>query len=176
MKYALRFALFASLAGVLACPKDKEKPPVDTVPTVKADTPPTDLSNLQSNIPAAEPDTHTAPKLPTAEPGQAAPAIPMAPDALMEVVNRETSQSVTRFCFTERGLKQDPTLRGAVTMVVTVARAGITDAKVEADRWTSNIGKQVNACLNEKTKDAWKLSPGLVRAGKYQVPLRFTGG
>ena len=88
----------------------------------------------------------------------------------------EREQAFTKFCYQEKGQKSDPNLRGAVTMVVTVGARGITDAKVAASNWSSNAGRQVNACLDEKAKDAWKLAAGAVRAGKYQVPLQFSGG
>ena len=92
----------------------------------------------------------------------------------MEAVERE--QAFSNFCYREFGLKSDPQLRGGVAMLVTVGRNGVTAARVAADSWTSNIGKSVNQCLNERAADAWKVAPGEVRAGTYQVDLRFTGG
>jgi hypothetical protein len=175
------FRLLAAIplwAVLAACPGDK-KETADTpvaADTTPADTTPVDLSSIKTDIPPADPDTHKAPVLPREPRTRTEAPIPAAPQALMEVVQREQSQSVTRFCFTERGLKSDPQLRGSVVILVTVNASGVSDARVGASNWTSRAaGQQVNACLNEKTKQAWRLEPGAVRPGRYQVPLQFAG-
>ena len=160
--------LFALLAAVVACPGEKKVVKKDTIPL---DTMPADLSGVQTNLPAAAPDTFQRQKLPTATPGGR--SIPSAPPALMEAVQR--SQSVTKFCFQEKGQKADPSLRGNVAMVVTVGASGITAAKVGDSNWSSSSGREVNACLNERTSQAWKLAPGAVPNGTYSVQLSFTG-
>jgi hypothetical protein len=91
----------------------------------------------------------------------------------MEAVSRE--RSFSRFCYQEFGQKVDPALTGGVALVVTVGAAGITDAKVASDSWSSNAGKSVNRCLDEKAGSAWKLAGGAVSAGKYVVRMTFTG-
>ena len=157
--------------ALIGCPKDDDENaqiPVDTIPR---DTAPVDLSSIQPDLPPAAPDTFTPPRPePTPRPAR----IPAAPAALMEAVERE--QAFSNFCYREFGLKSDPQLRGGVAMLVTVGRNGVTAARVEADSWSSNIGKAVNQCLNERAANAWKVAPGEVRAGTYQVDLRFTGG
>ena len=166
------------LLGVVACPKDKKGAPSDSVavaPPLVADTTPTDLSAVPTNLPPAAPDTFKRlplPKAPAREP--AAPSYPQAPSALMDAVQR--SQTVSKFCYQEFGQKVDPSLRGGVAMLVTVGEKGITDARVANDNWSSRTGKAVNECLNEKAKLAWKLTPGDVKSGKYYVQLAFTGG
>jgi hypothetical protein len=157
--------------ALLGCPKDDDEAsqvPVDTIPR---DTTPIALDTLTSTLPPVEPDTFTPPPRQTA---QAPARVPPAPAALMEAVERE--QAFSNFCYREFGLKSDPQLRGGVAMLVTVGRNGVAAARVEADTWSSNIGKAVNQCLNEKAASAWKIAPGEVRAGTYQVDLRFTGG
>lgn len=154
------------LAVLAACPRDKKK---DAPPPPSQDTTPVNLDSLQSAIPPAAPDTFTAPT-----PRHAArtrPRIPDAPPALVEAVERE--QSFSRFCYQEYGQKADPTLAGGVAMIVTVGSAGITDARVQDDTWSSKAGRAVNECLDEKAAGAWKPAPGAVRPGKYVVQLSF---
>lgn len=162
-----RTVLFSLLVATLACPGEKKAAPRDTTPL---DTMPTDLSGVTTNLPEAAPDTFVRQKLPTQAAGRSTPP---APPALMEAVQR--SQSVTKFCFQEKGQKSDPSLRGNVAMAVTVGAGGITAAKVADSNWSSNSGREVNKCLNERTLQAWKLSPGAVPNGTYSVQLSFTG-
>jgi hypothetical protein len=91
----------------------------------------------------------------------------------MDAVQRE--QAFSRFCYQEFGQKSDPSLAGGVAMVVTVTRAGIDDARVANDSWSSPAGSAVNKCLNDKAHLAWKLEAGAVKPGKYVVPLSFRG-
>ena len=167
------------IAALTACPKDDRKgqdsiPVVSQVPADTGDTTSTDLSQITSNLPPAEPDTFKRRKLPTAtSSGGGGGSVPAAPAALMEAVQRE--QSFSRFCYTEFGQKSDPSLRGNVAMVVTVGAGGITGATVGDDNWTGAAGRAVNNCLNQRAKSAWKLAPGAVRPGRYVVQLSFTG-
>lgn len=177
-KRAAAIAILPMMLLVAACPKDKtakrDSMPVDTTHLDTTKT--TDLSNIQSNLPPAEPDTFKRRKLPTASSnndGGASMSVPAAPAALTEAVQRE--QSMTKFCYTEYGQKSDPTLRGNVAMVVTVGSEGITNATVGDARWSGSAGKAVNSCLNQKAKLAWKLAPGAVKSGKYVVQLSFSG-
>ena len=159
------------LFALLACPKDDERAqvPVDTIPR---DTTPLNLDSITTSLPPAAPDTFTRPKLETPTRGPSRYA--SAPAPLMDAVERE--QAFSNFCYREFGLKSDPRLRGGVAMIVTVGRNGVTAARVGADSWSSSSGKAVNECLNERAANAWKIAPGEVRAGTYQVDLRFTGG
>lgn len=161
------------VVGVLvlsACPGDDEQPPVDTNTTAQIDTTPVSFDSLDTNLPPAVVDTQTPPPR-TSRVTRPSP-IPPAPPALVAAVSRE--QSFTKFCYQEFGQKADPTLRGGVAMVVTVSASGISEARVENDSWTSDAGEAVNRCLNERAKDAWRLSEGAVRPGKYVVNLTFT--
>jgi hypothetical protein len=174
-----RYALLAVLlAGAVACPKDKKRgsDTVAVAPPLTQDTTPQDLSSLQSNLPPVAPDTFKPRKLsPTPRhTGATAPQYPDAPPALMDAVER--SRTFSKFCYQEFGQKSDPTLRGGVAMLVTVDASGVSDARVANDSWSSSSGKAVNNCLNEKARTAWKLSPGVVKSGKYVVQLAFTGG
>jgi hypothetical protein len=176
-KRAAAIAILPMMLLFAACPKDKtakrDSMPVDTTHLDTTKT--TDLSNIQSNLPPAEPDTFKQRKLPTVSNngGGASMSVPAAPAALTEAVQRE--QSMTKFCYTEYGQKADPTLRGNVAMVVTVGGEGITNATVGDARWSGSAGKAVNSCLNQKAKLAWKLAPGAVKSGKYVVQLSFSG-
>jgi hypothetical protein len=62
-----------------------------------------------------------------------------------------------------------------VALVVSVGSAGITNARVASDSWSSKAGSAVNRCLDEKAGSAWKLAAGTVPAGKYVVRMTFTG-
>ncbi len=155
-----------------ACPKDDDRDAQVPVDTIARDTTPQDLSAITPDIPPAAPDTFTPPKPET--PRQRTIRYPVAPAALMEAVERE--QAFSNFCYREFGLKSDPRLRGGVALLVTVGRNGVTAARVAADTWSSASGKAVNECLNERAANAWKVSPGDISPGTYQVDLRFTGG
>lgn len=153
--------LFALLA---ACPgADKAPPP----PVTKVDTTPARLDSLVAAIPPALPDTFKP------EPRQPvrAPTIPPAPPALMEAVNRETA--FTRFCFQEFGQKNDPGLRGRVDFVITVDGGGISNVGTGNAQWSSKAGDGVTQCLEQKAKHAWKLAGGVVKPGRYAVPINF---
>jgi hypothetical protein len=155
-------------------------------PPPKADTTRQDLSSMRTSLPPPVADTFTLPKAPK-QPSYDAPAVsyPPAPEALLQTVQRE--QSVTRFCYQEFGQKADPTLQGGVAMLVTVASGAVSDAKVAKSRWSSSApGAEVNRCLNERAKEAWRLGSSgplgdsatgaSVPAGTYVVQLTFRGG
>jgi hypothetical protein len=156
----------------VACHGDK-KPAAAVAAAPPVDTTPVDLSKVQTALPKAAPDTFTPPPKPKSYAAQA-PDYPPAPEPLMASVNRESAFS--RFCFEEYGEKLDPTLRGGVAMLVTINSQGVSDAKVANSRWSSKQpGADVDECLNEKAKLAWKLEPGEVRAGQYVVQMSFRG-
>jgi hypothetical protein len=178
-----RLALIPVLITALACPGEKRKDvaqvPVDSTKADTAvDTTHTDLSKIKTNLPAANPVTSPPERVTrtASNSGLGAPSrstFPDAPTPLVDAVQRE--QSATRFCFTEFGQKADPTLRGNVAMLVTIGGSGVTDAEVADSRWTGNAGRAVNRCLNQKAKQAWNVSPGAVKPGRYVVQLSFTG-
>ena len=166
---ALAVLVTVSLLG--GCKPDKQPPP-PTVAAPPVDTTPTDLSAVHAALPPAAADTFTPPKPPRYN----APAIdyPPAPPALMTSVERE--QAFSRFCYEEFGQKADPNLRGGVAMLVTVSDNSVQDAKVANSRWSAKApGDQVNQCLNQKARLAWKLGDSRVKAGKYVVQLTFRG-
>ena len=142
---------------------------------VPVDTTPVDLSKVQTSLPPTLPDTFKGPTRTRRSAGEVVrePPIPPAPPALMDAVDRE--RSFSRFCYQEFGQKVDPSLRGGVAFVVSVGSAGISDAKVASDSWSSNAGSGVNRCLDQRAGTAWKLAPGAVPAGKYVVRMTFTG-
>lgn len=189
MKSVVKGLIFLPfLAFAAACPGDKKNGtaqiPVDTTkPVATADTAvdttkSTDLSKIPANLPKAAPDTFRARHLNPSGGSEAAGATnasyPEAPTPLLDAVERE--QSVTRFCYTELGLKSDPSLRGNVAMVVTIGNSGVSDARVGDSKWTSRAaGRPVDRCLDQKAKEAWKVNPGAVKPGRYVVQLSFSG-
>ena len=155
-----------------ACPGDRREIAQDSgtvVDTMPVDT--VDLGSITANIPP--PDTGTREPRERRTP---APTIPNAPAPLMEAVRREASSS--QFCFTEHGQKRDPSLRGAVAMIVTVGQSGVTGARIGNSRWQGSreAGQAVNRCLVDQAERAWTLAPGAVSPGQYLVPMTFTGG
>jgi hypothetical protein len=174
-----RLALIPFLVFAAACPGEKRKDtaqlPIDSVKADTAhDTTRTDLSGIKTNLPEQAPDTIRRQKLtPTGLGNPTRSSFPEAPSALVDAVQRE--QSATRFCYTEFGQKADPTLRGNVAMLVTIASSGVSDARVEDSRWTGAAGRAVNRCLDQKAKLAWNVSPGAVKPGRYVVQLSFSG-
>jgi hypothetical protein len=178
------------LLAAVACPGDKNKDtavvPVDSAKAdsakaaaaATADTA-TDLSKVVANVPKVNPDTFKVRNPPAnsrvsgGNLNAASTRFPDAPAPLVEAVQRE--QGATRFCFTEFGQKSDPSLRGNVAMLVTISNAGVSDARVADSRWTGTAGRAVNRCLDEKAKQAWNVSRGAVRPGKYVVQLSFSG-
>lgn len=169
-----RLVLLVPLALVLsACPGDRREMAQDSgtvVDTMPVDT--TDLSSIVANIPPAD----TGPATPPRGARPSAPTIPNAPEPLMAAVRRESASS--QFCFTEHGQKRDPSLRGSVTMIVTVGPSGVTGARIGASRWQGSreAGQAVNRCLVDRAERTWTLPPGTVGAGQYLVPMTFTGG
>ncbi len=150
-------------AGTPSSPATPAQPPV----AQPSDPPkPVDLSKLSSNIPKAVTDTFTFRPLRVER-------IPDAPQSLMDAAERE--QGISRFCYQEFGQKNDPKLRGAVALVVTIAGNAVTDVKIGADEWTSATpGRAVDRCLLQKVGQAWKLLPDQrVADGKYVVQLQF---
>ena len=163
-------------AVVMACPGDRRDKTGDSArAAVAVDTMPTDLSKVETSLPPTLPDTFKRPARARRSTSEVVrePPIPPAPPELMEAVSRE--RSFSRFCYQEFGQKVDPELAGGVALVVTVGAAGITDARVASDSWSSNAGKAVNRCLDEKAGSAWKLASGAVPAGQYVVRMTFTG-
>lgn len=182
MKTAVkRLAFVPLLAIALACPGEKKKDtaqvPIDSTKALAtADTTPTDLGKIKSNLPTAAPDTFHEQKLKpsgTGVGGGSHTSFADAPTPLVEAVQRE--QSATRFCYTEFGQKTDPTLRGNVAMLVTIGSSGVTDAKVGDAKWSGTAGRAVNRCLDQKAKQAWNVAPGAVKPGRYVVQLAFSG-
>lgn len=161
---AAGWALFA-LAG---CHGDKKGKDTGQAPP-PADTTPQDLSNVRTALAPAAPDTFTPPKPRDETPR---PAYPPAPPALMQSVERE--RAFSQFCYEEFGQKVDPSLRGGVAVLVTIADNAVEDAKVANSRWSAKApGDQVNQCLNDKARLAWKLGDATVKPGKYVVQLSF---
>lgn len=186
MKTAVkRLAFLPLLAIALACPGDKKKdtaqlPPIDsakadsTKTVATADTTPTDLGKIKTNLPKAAPDTFRQQQLKPSGVGNVGDSkFASAPTPLVDAVERE--QSATRFCYTEFGQKADPSLRGNVAMVVTIGNSGVTDAKVGDAKWSGSAGRAVNRCLDQKAKQAWNVAPGAVKPGRYVVQLAFSG-
>ena len=189
MKTAVkRLACLPLLAIALACPGDKKKDtaqlPIDSMKAdstktlATADTTPTDLGKIKTNLPKAAPDTFHEQKLKPSGGGvgdAGRSSFADAPTPLVDAVERE--QSATRFCYTEFGQKADPTLHGNVAMVVTIGSSGVTDAKVGDAKWsgTAAAGRAVNRCLDQKAKQAWQVAPGAVKPGRYVVQLSFSG-
>jgi len=149
-----------------ACPGDKKRS--EAPPQPVQDTMPLNLDSLQSAIPPAVTDSYTPPPKRRA---RERIRIPPAPPALLAAVQRE--QSFSKFCYQEFGQKADPSLQGGVVMVVTVDDSGISAARVANDSWSSDAGREVNNCLNEKAASAWKRAAAPVKAGKYVVQLSF---
>lgn len=158
-----------AVAALAACHGDKKAGDSVAVATPAADTTPQDLSKVQTALPPAAADTFTPPK-----PAVAPPDYPPAPPALMQSVSRE--QAFSKFCYEEFGQKADPSLRGGVAVLVTVSDNAVQDAKVANSRWSAKAaGEQVNQCLNEKARLAWKIGDSTVKPGKYVVQLSFRG-
>ena len=158
-----RLVLLPAMLLLCACDAAKKAKPA----ALSKDTTPVNLSDVNTDIPPAAPDTFTAPK-PVV---RTSTMIPNAPPALLEVVERE--QAFSKFCYQEFGEKADPSLAGGVAMVVTVGGEGVSEAHVQADSWSSKAGKQVNGCLNDKAARAWKIPSDAVKPGQYVVQLAF---
>lgn len=164
--------LVPSFLLLAACPGDRDDLAQDTLPLPPVSQDTGDLSGIVADIPPVAVDSPTTRQTSA---GEAAPEIPRAPEPLLDVVRRESASN--QFCYTEHGLKRDPSLRGALTMVVTVGAGGITAARVGASNWEGSreAGRAVNDCLVEQARRAWTVPAGAVSPGRYQIPLRFSG-
>lgn len=186
MKRLMFVPLFVALA---ACPADKQERarslPIDSTrpesSVAVVDTSGGDLASVKVAVPTASPDTFHEQRLTDRARARAAAArqashvsVPEAPPALLAAVERE--QAFSRFCYVEFGVKQDPSLRGNVAMVVTVGNEGVSDARVGDSNWSGSSGAAVDRCLNERAIRAWKVAPGAVPSGRYAIHLSFTGG
>lgn len=170
-----RTVVVASMLFVLAaCPGDRNELAQDSLPVQPLPEDTVDLGAIVADIPPVAVDT------PSSAGGTVArerePEIPRAPEPLLAVVRRESASN--QFCYTEHGLKRDPALHGALTMIVTVGTDGITNATVGGSRWVGSreAARAVNACLIDRARSAWTIPAGAVRPGRYQIPLVFRGG
>ena len=181
-----RLVLLPFSVLLVACPGDKKPQrtaaaiPIDTTQPPVDTTTQTDLSKIKASTPPAAPDTYRLRKLTPSGTntgggagGSGEVGLPEAPQALLYVVERETSAE--QFCFTEFGKKSDPGLRGNVIMAVSVNGSGVSDAHVASSAWSGAAGSAVNRCLNDRAKRAWQLAPGAVKPGRYSVRLTFSG-
>jgi len=178
MNRAVVALVLVAATVALGCPGERRDRRADSArAAIPVDTTPTDLSKVQTSLPPTLPDTFKGPARQVARRSAGEvdrePAIPPAPPALMEAVSRE--RTFSRFCYQEFGQKVDPSLAGGVAFVVTVGPNGVTDADVANDSWSSNAGRGVNRCLNERAASAWRIAAGAVPAGKYLVRMTFTG-
>lgn len=144
----------------------------------RQDTTPVDLSRVREALPPAVSDARGGPRAPSTVPLAAPPVdYPGAPAALRSAVTRETA--VSQFCFQEFGEKADPTLEGAVAVLVTISHGAIEDARVASARWSDGRqGAHVDQCLNDRVVQAWRLAPedsAIVAGGHYVVYLSFRG-
>jgi hypothetical protein len=156
----------AFMVGLAGCHGDNKAAQTSAPPT---DTTHQDLSDLHTALPPPAPDTFTPPK---PQPVVQRPDYPPAPAALMESVERE--RAFSQFCYEEFGQKMDPSLRGGVAVLVTIEDNTVEDARVANSRWSAKgPGDQVNQCLNDKARQAWKLGDATVKPGKYVVQLSF---
>ena len=157
-----------------ACPGDRNELAEDSLALQPLPEDSMDLSEIVADIPPVAVDTPSS-RTQSAG-GEAAPEIPRAPEPLLDVVRRESASN--QFCYTEHGLKRDPSLYGALTLIVTVGANGITNATVGGSNWVGSreAARAVNQCLIDRARSAWTVPQGAVNAGRYQVPLRFRGG
>ena len=156
-----------------ACPGDRDDLGQDTLPLPPVSLDTGDLSGIVADIPPVAVDSPVTRQTST---GEAAPEIARAPEALLEVVRRESGSN--QFCYTEHGLKRDPSLHGALTMVVRLDASGITSARIGGSNWVGSreAARAVNDCLVDQARRAWTVPAGAVSPGQYQIPLRFRGG
>lgn len=163
-------SLFLALA---ACPGDRNELAQDSLPVPPVEDS-VDLGTIVADLPPV--DTTTPSSAAGTVARDPAPAIPRAPEPLLAVVRRESASN--QFCYTEHGLKRDPSLHGALTMVVTVGAGGITNATVGGSNWVGSreAARAVNSCLIDRAERTWTIPGGAVRPGRYQVPLVFRGG
>ena len=172
-----RFLLIVPMLLVLAaCPGDRNELAEDSLALEPPEDTATDLSEIVADIPPVAVDTPAPRSRRETAGGEAAPEIPRAPEPLLDVVRREAASN--EFCYTEHGLKRDPSLYGALTLVVTVGANGITNATVGGSNWVGSreAARAVNQCLIDRARRAWTVPQGVVNPGRYQVPLRFRGG
>lgn len=167
-----KLTILAMSLLLAACPGDRDELAQDSlaVPPVPEDS--ADLSEIVADIPPAATEEPAARETSA---GEAAPEIPLAPEPLLDVVRRESLSN--RFCYTEHGLKRDPALRGALTMVVTVGADGISDVAVGGSNWVGSreAVRAVHDCLLDRARRAWTIPSGEVPPGRYRIPLRFQG-
>ena len=81
-------------------------------------------------------------------------------------------ESQLRFCYNEFGLKQNPSLAGAVNVAITLTASGnVTNADVTSRTWSG--ASQVESCIENKIR-GWKFPSSASGGGTYGFAFNFT--
>jgi hypothetical protein len=79
-----------------------------------------------------------------------------------------------RFCYQERGLKQNPNLAGTINVSITMTGSGnVTDAEVTNRTWSGGGASDAEACILQKIR-SWKFPSSSAGGGTYAFPFNFT--
>ena len=81
-------------------------------------------------------------------------------------------ESQLRFCYNEFGLKQNPSLAGAVNVAITLTASGnVTKADVTSRTWSG--ASQVESCIEDKIR-GWRFPSSSSGGGTYGFAFNFT--
>ena len=83
-------------------------------------------------------------------------------------------ESQLRYCYTERGLKQNPNLAGTITVAITLTGAGnVTAADVTSRTWSGAGAADAESCIRSRIR-SWKFPSDSRGGGTYAFPFNFT--
>lgn len=162
-----RVRLTAALATTLMAPACATRLPVEKALPATPAAAPAAASNGGSN---------------GASPGASASAL-VANEAtpVQRLIRARGAQ--LRSCYQERGLKQDPTLAGTITVALDVDSTGsAANARVTRQEWVAREGQRlgeedpvvgsVHECVLERV-NGWRF-PAFVAPGSHEFELRFS--
>jgi len=79
-----------------------------------------------------------------------------------------------RYCYTERGLKVNPSLAGTINVAITMTGSGnVTGVDITSRTWGGAGASEAESCIVSKIR-SWKFPSSDLGGGTYAFPFNFT--
>ena len=79
-----------------------------------------------------------------------------------------------RYCYTERGLKVNPSLAGTINVAITLTGSGnVTGVDITSRTWSGAGSSEAESCIVNKIQ-SWKFPSSDLGGGTYGFPFNFT--
>jgi len=83
-------------------------------------------------------------------------------------------ESQLRFCYSEYGLKTNPSLAGTVTVAISLTGSGdVTSANITNRTWSGPGASATESCIRDKIQ-SWRFPASESGGGTYSFPFNFT--